>query len=320
MTSDDHGRWGPLAPYSLAPVGTGLTCGLIALLQSQAGIAVIVWVATIPFAGLAAYVGYNFIRESPLHPQVVAVARAVMGPVPFGIVLLLIGASLVIGIFLSTILNRLSPLPEQWEFFISFTPTPTPTATFTPTSTPTASPTHTPTHTPTFTPTHTPTATPTHTATAPPTTTSTPTATPVPPAAATVRVLGAIEEGITFTAPPSPSAGAYAITIEGGAYSPWPSDEYIGNKGWVTILYIYKNRPVQWGTTWTGLEGPVSPDDQIGVGEARRDPEEAESMAQGMRITVQLQAGDELTFVPLDERGSYSDNRGEVVLTIQLVS
>lgn len=143
--------------------------------------------------------------------------------------------------------------------------------------------------------------------------------TPTPIEVEMLTVLGSVETGEPFPVEMS-GVGGYLITVESGAYSPWPSDDHPGNQGWLTMLYVYKTRDVEWDIRESGLEGPVNPDYEIGDGEPQLKREDAERSARGMRITVELQGGDYLTFVPLDERAFYYDNRGDVILSIRRVS
>jgi hypothetical protein len=128
------------------------------------------------------------------------------------------------------------------------------------------------------------------------------------------------EEGIVFSAAIS---GKHKIVITGGAYSPTPSEDYPGPRGWMTTLYVYINRPVEWGLRpESGLIGPVNPDLEIGNGELRPSKEEAEEFVIGWSSVIDLQAGDELTFVPIDEKDFYdkpANNRGEVNLMIYII-
>jgi len=142
-----------------------------------------------------------------------------------------------------------------------------------------------------------------------------PTYTPYPTYVEIIRVPGYAENGFTFNCKID---GRYVITIDSGAYSGWPSDDHPGYNGWRTRIHIYKNRSVEWGSRADFIE-PVRPDYAIGQWE-KPSKNEAESAALGMNITVDLQSGDYLIFMPIDEQDSYSDNRGEVVLNIELVS
>jgi hypothetical protein len=131
-----------------------------------------------------------------------------------------------------------------------------------------------------------------------------------------IFVPGYQETGVQFSVK---ETGTHVITITGGAYSPWPSDNYAGNQGWLSQLYIYRNRPIAWGLGETGLIGPIDPDFIIGYGDFEITRSAAEAKAIDMSVIADLVAGDLLTFVPIDERGAYTSpakNRGEVVINV----
>lgn len=181
-----------------------------------------------------------------------------------------------------------------------------------------------PTNTTTFTPEPTATATPLPTLTA--TLVPLPTSPPPTPTlfnpidVGAFQVEGYQENGVSFEATVT---GRYKFTIIGGAYSPWPTDDYPGNQGWLTTLYIYKNREASWGTRETGLTGPVNPDYSIGSGTILPSKEQAEDLARGKFISIDLSAGNYLLFVPIDEKTAYnfpSNNRGEVLLSVFIIA
>lgn len=134
----------------------------------------------------------------------------------------------------------------------------------------------------------------------------------------TLNVPGAAEAGVTFTAP---ETGTYAITIVAGAYSPWPRDNDAHNQ-WRTLLYIYRDRAIEWGDRGYGLLEPFHPDYSLGLWEndASLPAEAAAAEAgKGSQIHVDLQAGDRLLFVPIDQQGAYASpapNRGSVTVTV----
>lgn len=152
-----------------------------------------------------------------------------------------------------------------------------------------------------------------------------PKATAVPPASipspipvsAEIVVAGYAQNGVKFSAG---AAGSYAITIKSGTYSPWPTDKG-ANSQWRTLIYIYKNRAVDWAPrisgSYRGIE-PSKPDAEIGYWEIAGEAEDAAAArARGTSISISLQAGDSLTLVPIDEQPAYSGNRGQVILSIQ---
>ncbi len=153
--------------------------------------------------------------------------------------------------------------------------------------------------------------------------TSTLTSVPSPVATSTpepivnvVGIPGYAEQGVQVNIPAS---GTYRVLYVGDAYSPWPSENEAGYRGWTSMLNVYLNRAVEWGTTDFGLEGPINQDYFIGPGEYLPSVEEVEAHAEGYYITLDLNAGDYLILIPIDEREQFSDNRGQVDIGIMLV-
>jgi hypothetical protein len=112
------------------------------------------------------------------------------------------------------------------------------------------------------------------------------------------------------------TSGVYEVSYLDDAYSPWPNEQYSDYQGWTTILRIYVNRAVEWGTTDYGLFGPVNHDYYLGPGGYYLDKNEAISSSTGDSRTIRLNAGDFITLVTLDEKGRYFDNRGKVDIGI----
>ena len=112
------------------------------------------------------------------------------------------------------------------------------------------------------------------------------------------------------------ASGIYKVEYLNDAYSPWPNEQSEGYRGWTTIVRIYRNRPVEWGPTDYGLTGPINHDDYLSPGGYFLDKAQAISSATGDSRTFRLQAGDYLVFVPLDEKGRYTDNQGKIDIGI----
>ena len=149
---------------------------------------------------------------------------------------------------------------------------------------------------------------------------STQSSAPTPPptritvAPTTVTVAGTAQNGVSFTAQAS---GNYQITIASGAYSTYPCDQQpSGVKSWLTVVRLYKNKPIQWGVGDTGLLTPTNFDGSVGSAYFATEAEAAAS--QSPPFPISLQGGDKLIFVPVDEEGHYSDNCGQVVVRIAL--
>jgi len=148
-----------------------------------------------------------------------------------------------------------------------------------------------------------------------------PTSTPPPPAPSPTpepqkqvfTVPGYQDAGVKL---PIPATGLYRITVEDGAYTPWPTDDHPDFRGWTTILPVYKNKEIVWGMTDHNLPGPIQADLNLGIGGYILDMNQAISTAKGASLNLQLEAGDYLVFVPYDEKGQYADNRGEMKLSV----
>lgn len=149
------------------------------------------------------------------------------------------------------------------------------------------------------------------------TSTLAPTATSAPPALVSLPELsvpGRAGDGVEFQAPQN---GNYTFTIAAGAYSPWPGPSYPGYQGWTDVLFIYEDRPVQWGRqSSTGLTEPISPNAQLGAWIYSPTQSAAASASQGVSQQFTLKQGDTLTFIPIDQQGVYADNQGEVTLNV----
>jgi hypothetical protein len=105
------------------------------------------------------------------------------------------------------------------------------------------------------------------------------------------------------------TSATYRFTIAGGAYSlvrP-PTD-------WETEVVFYKNRPPQWesgGTSMNGYDGIV------GYWNPKPTAAEAAAAGNGTSERIALQAGDTVTFVVPDCQSCFSDNTGSVTIRIE---
>jgi hypothetical protein len=115
------------------------------------------------------------------------------------------------------------------------------------------------------------------------------------------------------------NSGIYMLSYLGDAYSPWPNEQEQGYQGWTTIVRVYVNRPVEWGQTEYGLNGPINQDAYLGPGGYYLDKNDAIMASNGDSRTLRLNAGDYLTLVVLDEQGRYFDNKGKVDVQITFV-
>jgi hypothetical protein len=124
-----------------------------------------------------------------------------------------------------------------------------------------------------------------------------------------ISVWGVEENGVRIDINES---GMYKISYQGDAYSPWPNEQHADYQGWTTILRIYINNSIEWGTTDYGLVGPINHDYYLGPGGYYFDKNEAISSTGNDSRTIRLDEGDYITLVILDEKGRYFDNRGKV--------
>lgn len=114
-----------------------------------------------------------------------------------------------------------------------------------------------------------------------------------------VTVPGSAENGVTI---PIATTGTYNFTILGGVYSPWPEDNF-PNDQWRSVLYFYRNRPVEWELQPWGFQ-PGNPDFSVGNWEITGETQEqAELRAMGETVSFSLQAGDQLVVAPVDVQG-----------------
>jgi len=201
----------------------------------------------------------------------------------------------------------------------------TPTETPIPTATNTSLPTTTHTRLPTVTLTDTP-VPPTDTVVPPTPTPMPPTNTPIQPTPTftpepvklSFVVQGKTEDGVRIDIE---TAGTYQLEYIGNAYSPWSTDASEGNRGWATHIQVFINRPVEWGRTEYGLIGPINFDAYLGASGYYMAKDAVVVATQGRSAYLgRLNEGDYISFVIVDERGRYTDNRGQVDLTLVRIS
>jgi hypothetical protein len=107
-------------------------------------------------------------------------------------------------------------------------------------------------------------------------------------------------------------SGRYSFLIEGGAYSTGPG----GSSGWLTQVWIFKNRAVQWYEVEANPPA-VNADGRVGSTATHSTAEEAEAAGVGSSLSMELAAGDYLLFVVPDNRGWFGDNPGGVSFTVR---
>ncbi|MEZ4709320.1 MAG: hypothetical protein R3A44_19080 [Caldilineaceae bacterium] len=126
-------------------------------------------------------------------------------------------------------------------------------------------------------------------------------------------------QSIPLTVPGNSATGVRFDAIEAGIYTVSYMDNASGDStGWSTLVNIYQNRDVVWATNANGNLMPADHDGYIGFQGAR--PTRAEliafTQAEAQPVEFQLQAGDYLTFIGIDEQQAYFDNQGGVDLLI----
>ena len=117
----------------------------------------------------------------------------------------------------------------------------------------------------------------------------------------TINIAPSCEQinGVRFTAP---SEGIYHFTVS-GSYNPWP---YGHAESWMSGVYIYKNRPVQWAPQGWGGEG---------IPNIYMDY----TVSAELPIDIPMNAGDYITLIAFDGYSGYCGNSyqgGVIVSTI----
>lgn len=137
----------------------------------------------------------------------------------------------------------------------------------------------------------------------------------------TIEVVGADEDG---TDPWCTSvSGEHLVVYQRGAYSPFPTDAGCDPKGcWKGTVFGYKNSTLDIIFAGSTNGEPQSPDLRLGWDDWFLTYEIAEAQSQTLEPkTIDLQAGECLTFIAIDGRDAYhspTSNRGEVFLDIYL--
>jgi hypothetical protein len=118
------------------------------------------------------------------------------------------------------------------------------------------------------------------------------------------------QNGVPFIAPTN---GKYQITFVDGAYT-----TYLGS-AWTSEIVIYKNQPIQWSNM--PQPGPEHFAAFIGTGNEKDSAAASIADAKTSNPTVifSLQTGERLLFVAVDVKGKYGDNKGQIVLRIELI-
>jgi hypothetical protein len=120
-----------------------------------------------------------------------------------------------------------------------------------------------------------------------------------------VYVASNAENGVIFTAP---TDGNYRFTIKEGIYC-W------GGQGKCrSIIHGYLNRDIEWGL-WYNLTHPINQDYEIGCweNETAANP----NCSVGQSTIVAMKAQQFIRWVIMEQKGSFGDDTGNVVLTVE---
>ena len=114
--------------------------------------------------------------------------------------------------------------------------------------------------------------------------------------------------------------GKYRFEVKSGSIQidPYP-DKVIGGSGWTTSINIYKNKPIERGTT--EFQNLINSDYTVGGNDENLTEEAAASQGKGKYIDIRLSTGDYLIFVVNDggfcgDSDCYWDNFGSVTLAV----
>jgi len=109
--------------------------------------------------------------------------------------------------------------------------------------------------------------------------------------------------------------GLYSIVILEGATNNWAADAPT-SLGWQSWLFIYKNRPIEWGPNGSYGPSATNPDFSVGDPAFYQTYDAAESAGQGASVEVSLNKGDYIILVIQDCLNYYYDNRGALTVRI----
>ncbi|MCX6902449.1 MAG: immunoglobulin domain-containing protein [Verrucomicrobia bacterium] len=129
-------------------------------------------------------------------------------------------------------------------------------------------------------------------------------------------VPGNAESGVTFVAT---NTAVYRFTVTRGAYSDYPAGDPAGN-GWISGIFMYKNRSVEWVQRPSGIIDPGNQDYFVGSMAFQPTAQAAEAIALGMSVDVPLVESEFLKLLASDSRGWYWDNPGGVTLQLSLTN
>jgi len=119
------------------------------------------------------------------------------------------------------------------------------------------------------------------------------------------------KNGIKFIVP---EQGRYKFSIIEGAYTVYEEEQ---NMGWLTIVSIFINRPLEFEDTEYG-PCPINEDTTIGFGDLKATFNEAENTAKGSSVIRNLNQDDYVILVISDSY--YQDNSGSIKIKIEKIN
>jgi hypothetical protein len=138
---------------------------------------------------------------------------------------------------------------------------------------------------------------------------------PEPVALGIIKVPGNSNQGVQLKIK---EAGLYAVRYKSGSYSTFPNSEIsAGQKTWLTMIHIFKGAQAEWDGETLKHEAVYKSVANTGFWPSS---EEAENVAQDSNVQAYFNYGEVLTLIADDNRVSYADNPGEVILEVLFVS
>lgn len=124
-----------------------------------------------------------------------------------------------------------------------------------------------------------------------------------------LRVLGNSRQGLQIQMPKS---GAYRFVYQSGAYSTYPINTSPPDvKTWLTAVLIFRGDKAEWDGEKIKHESALI---RLADTNYWATAGEAERSAKGQYMEANLNRGDVLTFIGVDDYSWYADNPGQIVI------